>query len=96
MNDFLQKLIGAAAVLASSAVGAAGGVISSTVVQLDATTNVPLGVAVTVGVSVSGTLISLAWWLSAKFKGIEDSIRAIDATLKTRPCIKDGNCDFIG
>lgn len=45
-------------------------------------THVPIGVAIGIGAS----LMFGCWWLSAKFRGMDDKLEALEAHLKNLPC----------
>lgn len=45
-------------------------------------THIPVGVAI----GICGVMMGAAWWLSNKFKGVDDKLAALEAHLKNLPC----------
>ena len=45
-------------------------------------THISLGVALTIG----GVVLSACWWLSAKFKSIDDKLESLEKHLRDLPC----------
>ena len=64
----------------------AGGITDGQTIAIRHTSSADYGTTVTTTLTIGGVVLSACWWLSAKFKGIDDKLQSLDNHLRDLPC----------